>query len=175
MAENEDSKKPEDLLAKKPRPKSDKPRPKSSSLALEKPKGANKNRKRIGRGPGSGTGKTSARGQKGQKSRSGGSLPPGFEGGQLPIHRRLPKRGFTNIFRKEYKPLNLFILEKAGLTGEVTPEILAEKGLIPSAKSLYKVLGQGEIKSALSITADKFSKTALEKIEKAGGKAVLRK
>jgi large subunit ribosomal protein L15 len=138
---------------------------------LRAPKKANTNRKRVGRGMGSGMGKTSTRGHKGQGSRSGSSLMRGFEGGQMPLHRRLPKRGFTNIFRTEYNVLNLGSLADVTET-ELTLEKLAELGLTKK-KGLLKILGNGEIKSAITIHAHKFSKSAQEKIERAGGKAVV--
>jgi large subunit ribosomal protein L15 len=138
---------------------------------LRAPKKANTNRKRVGRGMGSGMGKTSTRGHKGQGSRSGSSLMRGFEGGQMPLHRRLPKRGFTNIFRTEYNVLNLDSL--SGLTEtELTLEKLAELGLTKK-KGLLKILGNGEITTAITIHAHKFSKSAQEKIERAGGKAIV--
>lgn len=133
-------------------------------------KGSTKAKKRIGRGPGSGTGKTAGRGHNGQRSRAGFSQRLGFEGGQMPLIRRVPKRGFTNIFRTEYSVVNLRDLGRFGedFEGEVTPEILAENGLVRH-KMLVKVLGDGEIKSAITIKAHKFSKAAREKIEAAGG------
>ena len=143
---------------------------------LRAPKKANTGRKRVGRGMGSGMGKTSTRGHKGQGSRSGSSLMRGFEGGQMPLHRRLPKRGFTNIFRTEYTVLNLDrIGELAAENGEseLTLENLAAKGLLSKRKGLLKILGNGELTVAVTVHAHKFSKSALEKIEKAGGKAVL--
>lgn len=137
------------------------------------PQGAKTSKKRVGQGPGSGIGKTSARGQKGQKARAS-SMRRGFEGGQMPLHRRLPKRGFTSRNHKDFQPVNLAILAKAGLSGEVSPEILATKNIIKDSTKLIKVLGTGDITVALTITADAFSATAKEKIEKAGGKAILR-
>jgi large subunit ribosomal protein L15 len=138
---------------------------------LRAPKKANTNRKRVGRGMGSGMGKTSTRGHKGQGSRSGSSLMRGFEGGQMPLHRRLPKRGFTNIFRTEYNVLNLDSL--AGLTDtELTLEKLADLGLTKK-KGLLKILGNGEITTAITVHAHKFSKSAQDKIERAGGKAIV--
>jgi large subunit ribosomal protein L15 len=139
---------------------------------LHAPRKANENRKRIGRGMGSGMGKTSTRGHKGQGSRSGSRLMRGFEGGQMPLHRRLPKRGFTNIFRTEYEVVNV---EKLGglSDAEITPEVLRKAGMISSKKALVKVLGQGELSKALTVHAHKFSKSAQEKIEKAGWKAVV--
>jgi large subunit ribosomal protein L15 len=138
---------------------------------LRPPKGATANRKRIGRGMGSGMGKTSTRGHKGQGSRSGSRLMRGFEGGQMPLHRRLPKRGFTNIFRVEYRVVNLDRIAELG-EKNITPEILVKNGLA-GKNDLIKVLGDGELKSAISVQAHKFSKSAQEKIAKAGGKAEL--
>jgi large subunit ribosomal protein L15 len=138
---------------------------------LRAPKKANTNRKRVGRGMGSGMGKTSTRGHKGQGSRSGSSLMRGFEGGQMPLHRRLPKRGFTNIFRTEYNVLNLGSLAEVKET-ELTLETLAALGLTKK-KGLLKILGNGEIKNAITVHAHKFSKSAQEKIERAGGKVVV--
>jgi large subunit ribosomal protein L15 len=143
---------------------------------LRAPKKANAGRKRVGRGMGSGMGKTSTRGHKGQGSRSGSSLMRGFEGGQMPLHRRLPKRGFTNIFRTEYTVLNLDrIAELHAESGdsELTLESLAAKGILSKRKGLLKVLGNGELNVAVTVHAHKFSKSAQEKIEKAGGKAIL--
>ena len=139
---------------------------------LRAPKKANRNRKRVGRGMGSGHGKTSTRGHKGQGSRSGSSLMRGFEGGQMPLHRRLPKRGFTNIFRTEYTVLNLDRLAELN-EQELTLEKFVAKGLLKRRNELLKILGNGEIGTAITVHAHKFSKTAQEKIEKAGGKAVL--
>ena len=139
---------------------------------LRAPKSANRNKKRVGRGMGSGTGKTSARGHKGQRSRSGSSMMRGFEGGQMPLHRRMPKRGFTNIFRTEYTVLNLDRLAELGET-ELTLEAFVAKGFLRKRNELLKILGNGEINVALTVHAHKFSKAAQEKIEKAGGKAVL--
>jgi large subunit ribosomal protein L15 len=135
---------------------------------LRRPKKANENRKRVGRGMGSGMGKTSTRGHKGQGSRSGSSLMRGFEGGQMPLHRRMPKRGFVNIFRVEYAVVNLNSLTDLGAT-EITPELLHQKGLVPKKNSLVKILGVGELSGALTVRAHKFSKTAQEKITNAGG------
>jgi large subunit ribosomal protein L15 len=132
------------------------------------PKKANENKKRVGRGMGSGMGKTSTRGHKGQRSRSGSRMMRGFEGGQMPLHRRLPKRGFTNIFREEYSVVNV---EKLAALGETTinPDMLRKAGLA-SAKRRVKVLGDGELTMAITVQAHKFSKSAQEKITKAGGK-----
>ena len=135
---------------------------------LRAPRKANENKKRVGRGMGSGMGKTSTRGHKGQGSRSGSSMMRGFEGGQMPLHRRLPKRGFTNIFKTEYEVVNLDRLASLG-EKEITPETLRKAGVINSRKALVKVLGAGELKGALTVHAHKFSKSAQEKIEKAGG------
>ena len=131
-------------------------------------KGSKSSRKRVGRGPGSGLGKTAGRGEKGQKSRSGYSRRPGFEGGQMPLVRRVPKRGFNNVFRTEYAVVNLAQL--AGFEGEVTPELLAGKGLVRAGRPL-KVLGDGEVAVALTVRAHKFSKSAEAKIQAAGGRA----
>ena len=139
---------------------------------LRAPKKANTGRKRVGRGMGSGMGKTSTRGHKGQGSRSGFSLMRGFEGGQMPLHRRLPKRGFTNIFRTEYTVLNLDRLADLKVK-EINLDDYKKLGLVSNEKALIKILGSGELKSALTVQAHKFSKSAVEKIEKAGGKAVV--
>jgi large subunit ribosomal protein L15 len=135
---------------------------------IRPPRKASENRKRVGRGMGSGMGKTSTRGHKGQRSRSGSRLLRGFEGGQMPLHRRLPKRGFTNIFRKEYTIVNL---EKLAALGEstVNPDVLRKAGIISTDRPI-KILGDGELKSAITVQAHKFSKSAQEKITKAGGK-----
>ncbi len=143
---------------------------------LRAPKAANSNKKRVGRGMGSGMGKTSTRGHKGQRSRSGSHMMRGFEGGQMPLHRRLPKRGFTNIFRTEYSVINLSrIAELHEETGnaELTLEAFTAKGLLKKRNGLVKVLGDGELTVAVTVHAHKFSKSAQEKIEKAGGKAVV--
>ena len=143
---------------------------------LRAPKKANTGRKRVGRGMGSGMGKTSTRGHKGQGSRSGFSLMRGFEGGQMPLHRRLPKRGFINIFRTEYTVVNLDRIAEQ-IEGQAITEIglgdYIKLGLSSSKKALIKILGSGELTAALTIHAHKFSKSAVEKIEKAGGKAVI--
>jgi large subunit ribosomal protein L15 len=135
---------------------------------IHRPKKARENRKRVGRGMGSGMGKTSTRGHKGQRSRSGSRMIRGFEGGQMPLHRRMPKRGFNNIFRKEY---NIVSLERLAALGEttITPDVLRKAGVI-KAKLPVKILGDGELKAALTVSAHKFSKSAQEKIIKAGGK-----
>jgi large subunit ribosomal protein L15 len=139
---------------------------------LRAPKKANSNKKRVGRGMGSGMGKTSTRGHKGQRSRSGSRMMRGFEGGQMPLHRRLPKRGFTNIFRTEYTVVNLDRIAELGVS-ELTVEALVKHGLLKKRNELIKVLATGELTTAVTVYAHKFSKTAQEKIEKAGGKAIL--
>jgi large subunit ribosomal protein L15 len=138
------------------------------------PKGANKDKKRVGRGPGSGLGKTSGRGHKGQKSRSGYSGRPGFEGGQMPLQRRLPKRGFTNIFKKVWIEVKLAdLVERFDGSEEITPELMAERGLVRKSHLArfdgVVVLGGGEVGKKLNITAHRFTKTAKERIEAAGG------
>lgn len=132
--------------------------------------GSRKKPKRVGRGPGSGHGKTSCKGHKGQKARSGSGKRPGFEGGQMPLQRRLPKRGFHNPFSRRYEVVNLADIERLGLDA-VTPEVLLERGVIKSSGSPVKVLGDGEIKRALSVKANAFSASARSKIEAAGGSA----
>ncbi len=136
--------------------------------SIRAPRKAAEKRKRVGRGMGSGMGKTSTRGHKGQRSRSGSRLLRGFEGGQMPLHRRVPKRGFTNIFREEYAIVNLDKLAALGET-EITPDVLKKAGVVHGKKPV-KVLGDGELKSAITVHAHKFSKSAQEKITKAGGK-----
>jgi large subunit ribosomal protein L15 len=139
---------------------------------LRPPRGAKHPRKRVGRGPGSGHGKTASRGTKGAKSRSGFRFKRGFEGGQMPLHRRVPKRGFTNIFRVEYAVVNLDTLAEAFEAGTaVTPELLRERGLVRQATAPVKVLGRGEISKALTVRAHKFSGSAAQKIAAAGGTA----
>jgi large subunit ribosomal protein L15 len=132
-------------------------------------KGANRKNKRVGRGIGSGHGKTATRGYKGQKSRSGTSIRPGFEGGQMPLHRRLPKRGFNNVFRKEYTIVNLDTLSQFEPGASVAPETLLEKGIVKKLRDGIKILGNGELKHAVNVRAHKFSKGAAEKIQNAGG------
>ncbi len=127
--------------------------------------------KRVGRGPGSGHGKTSCKGHKGQKARSGGTKCPGFEGGQTPLQRRLPKRGFNNIFRKEFAIINLRDIERIADTSIISPETLIEMGLIRDIKDGLKVLGDGDIKRKITMRAHAFSAAAKEKIAKAGGTA----
>jgi len=131
-------------------------------------KKATANKKRVGRGMGSGMGKTSTRGHKGQRSRSGSRMMRGFEGGQMPLHRRMPKRGFTNIFRKEFNIVNLEKLATLGETA-ITPDVLRKAGIIKT-KHPVKILGDGELTVAITVHAHKFSKSAQEKITKAGGK-----
>ena len=136
---------------------------------LASAKGATRKNKRVGRGIGSGHGKTATRGYKGQKSRSGTSLRAGFEGGQMPLYRRLPKRGFNNIFRTEYAVLNLDALSRFEAGSTVGPELLLEKGIVKNLRDGLKILGNGELKQAITVRAHKFSKSAAEKIQKAGG------
>ena len=135
---------------------------------IHAPKKATTKRKRVGRGMGSGMGKTSTRGHKGQRSRTGSRMIRGFEGGQMPLHRRMPKRGFTNIFRKEYSIVSLERLAELG-ESTINPDVLRKAGVIKT-KNPVKILGDGELKTALTVSAHKFSKSAQEKITKAGGK-----
>jgi large subunit ribosomal protein L15 len=135
---------------------------------IRAPKNSSAKRKRVGRGMGSGMGKTSTRGHKGQRSRSGSRMMRGFEGGQMPLHRRLPKRGFTNIFRVEYSIVSVERLAALGET-TITPEVLRKAGVV-KGKNPIKILGDGELHTALTVNAHKFSKSAQEKITKAGGK-----
>ncbi|WP_138204914.1 50S ribosomal protein L15 [Haloimpatiens lingqiaonensis] len=132
--------------------------------------GSTKTPKRVGRGYGSGLGKTSGRGQDGQNGRAGGGVRPGFEGGQMPLYRRLPKRGFTNIFAKKFAVVNLDRLNEFEDGTEVTPAVLLEKGIVKKLYDGVKVLGNGNIEKKLNVKATKFSKSAVEKIEAAGGK-----
>jgi large subunit ribosomal protein L15 len=139
---------------------------------IRAPKKATENRKRVGRGMGSGMGKTSTRGHKGQRSRTGSRMIRGFEGGQMPLHRRMPKRGFTNIFRKEFNIVSLARLVEMGESfhgDPITPEVLRKAGVIKT-KHPVKILGDGELTVAITVHAHKFSKTAQDKITKAGGK-----
>ena len=139
---------------------------------LEKNIGAKQAKKRVGRGTGRGLGKTCGRGQKGQKARSGGSINPVFEGGQLPLYRRLPKRGFSNyLFKKEYAVINLGYLNVFENGTLVTPALLKEKGIIKKQLSGIKVLGNGKLEKKLTIQANKFSASAIEKIKESGSKA----
>lgn len=138
---------------------------------LKPAKGATRSRKRVGRGPGSGLGKTSGRGEKGQKSRSGFSMRPGFEGGQMPLYRRLPKRGFSNaLFRKEYAEVNLEKLEVFEAGTIVTPEVLLKRGVIKKLLDGVKILAKGDFTKSLTVRAHKFSAKAQEKISGLGGK-----
>lgn len=137
---------------------------------LRPAEGSRKKRKRVGRGPGSGHGKTSTRGHKGQNSRSGGGVKPGFEGGQMPLQRRLPKRGFNCPSSKRYTELNVSEIERLGLE-TITPEVLLEGGYVKSLRDGLKILGNGELKKAVVVKADAFSATALKKIKDAGGTA----
>lgn len=136
---------------------------------LQLAEGSRKKRKRVGRGMASGHGKTSGRGHKGQKARSGGGVRLGFEGGQMPLFQRLPKRGFTNINRKEYAIVNLETLNRFDDGTEVTPELLIETGIVRNEKSGIKILGNGELKKKLTVRAHKFSASAKKAIEDAGG------
>jgi large subunit ribosomal protein L15 len=136
---------------------------------LKPKKGARHAKKRVGRGPGSGHGKTSSRGEKGQKSRSGYSGKRGFEGGQMPLHRRIPKRGFTNIFKKDYAVVNVSDLERFDNGVSVDEAMLRQAGLVKGSHDGVKVLGDGELSKKLTVSATKFSKSAKEIIEKAGG------
>ena len=136
---------------------------------LKAPKGANRSRKRVGRGPGSGLGKTAGKGHKGQKSRSGYSHRAGFAGGQMPLHRRLPKRGFKNIFRREFAEVNVELLNRFDAGTEVTPDLLRERRLVGKNKAGVRVLGEGKLERALTVKAHHFSKSAAEKIRQAGG------
>ena len=138
---------------------------------LKPAKGAVKTPLRKGRGPASGLGKTSGRGHKGQRARSGSGVRPGFEGGQMPLIRRLPKRGFTNVFAKEYSLVNLKDLNRFEEGTVVTPELLQENGLVKKSSDNIKILGDGELTQKLTVQAHKFSKSAKEKIEALGGKA----
>ena len=133
--------------------------------------GSRKTKKRIGRGPGSGSGKTAAKGHKGQKARSGGVKGPGFEGGQMPLARRVPKRGFTNIFRKIFQIVNVERFNQFEKNTIVNPDLLKEKGIVAKVSNPIKILGDGELKTSLTIQAHAFSKGAIEKISSAGGKA----
>ena len=138
---------------------------------LRPPVGANKRSKRIGQGMGSGHGKTATRGSKGQRSRAGMRMRPGFEGGQMPLHRRLPKRGFTNIFRQPYAIVNLKDFVDFNPEEKITPDLVVARGLVKKLGAGLKVLGDGELKSPVHVVAHFFSKSALEKIQKAGGMA----
>ncbi len=136
---------------------------------LSPEKGARRNKKRIGRGPGSGLGKTAGRGHKGARSRSGYSSKPGFEGGQMPLHRRLPKRGFTNIFKKEYKIISLTDLDRFDAGTTVNRQALLDMGIISEKDGPIKVLANGEITKSVTVELDKLSRTATDKITAAGG------
>lgn len=138
---------------------------------LKKAEGSTKNRKRRGRGTATGQGKTSGRGMNGQNSRSGGGVRLGFEGGQMPLYRRIPKRGFTNIWATKYTTINVEDLNRFDADTVITQELLEEAGLIKQVKDGVKILGNGNLEKAVTVRANKFSKTAIEKIEAAGGKA----
>ena len=137
---------------------------------IKAPKGAHKKKVRVGRGMGSKLGKTAGKGNKGQLSRRGYSSRRGFEGGQMPLHRRIPKRGFTNIFRKEYAVVNLERLADFPAGETITPDVLRERGIVRQARASIKILGEGELKAPLTVVAHAFSKSAAEKIVQAGGK-----
>ena len=143
-------------------------------LILKAPAGANRNKKRIGRGPGSGTGKTAGKGHKGQKARSGGNVRPGFEGGQMPLYRRIAARGFSNYpFKKVYKVVNIAELDEKYSDGEkVNLETLVEKRIIKKNDKFVKLLGNGELTKKLEVALEKVSGSAKEKVEKAGGKII---
>ena len=138
---------------------------------LESPRGANKKKKRLGRGDASGHGGTSTRGHKGQRARAGGFHKAGFEGGQMPLIRRLPKRGFTNPFRKEFSIVNVGDLSEFKKNAVIDPQLLHEKGFVRNLKNPIKILGKGDLSIGLTIRADRFSKSATLKISQAGGKA----
>ena len=138
---------------------------------LKAAEGSRKSRKRRGRGTATGQGTTGGRGMNGQKSRSGGGVRLGFEGGQMPLYRRSPKRGFTNIWGKDYTAVNVDVLNRFEAGTEVTPQLLAEAGIVKKAKDGIKILGNGTLDKNITVKAHKFSKTAVEKIEAAGGKA----
>ena len=135
--------------------------------------GSVKKKKRIGRGQGSGSGKTAGKGHKGQRSRSGSKIRPWFEGGQMPLQRRLPKHGFTNIFKKQFQIVNLKDLDRVKTAKPITPEVLFDFGVISKKNIPVKILGEGDVKKTLNVSAHAFSATAKEKIEKSGGKVVV--
>ena len=138
---------------------------------LRPAEGSRKSRKRVGRGTGSGLGTTAGRGNNGQNSRSGGGVRPGFEGGQMPLFRRIPKRGFSNArFKKDYALVNVELLNRFEANTEITPELLIETGVVKQVKDGIKILGNGELEKAFTVKANKFTQSAIEKIEKAGGK-----
>ncbi len=138
---------------------------------IQPAEGSRKKRKRVGRGFGSGHGKTSCKGHKGQKARSGGTKGAGFEGGQMPLQRRVPKRGFTNTFRVDYAIVNLDSIEKLRAEGTITPELLIARGVVKDMKGGIKVLGNGTLQGPVTVKAAAFSASAAEKIQAAGGKA----
>ncbi|NBU96660.1 MAG: 50S ribosomal protein L15 [Spirochaetia bacterium] len=145
----------------------------SNTNNIQLPLNSRKSPKRVGRGPGSGNGTTAGRGQKGQKARAS-SIRPGFEGGQMRLYLRMPKRGFKNIFKEKFQAVNLLIISKLGLTGEISPDILQEKGIISNKNDKIKILGSGDIKASIKITADAVSASALEKIKSVGGDVIIR-
>lgn len=144
-----------------------------ATLNLSPNEGSTKRRKRLGAGRGSGLGKTSGRGQKGQKSRSGGGVKPGFEGGQMPLQRRVPKRGFNNIHQTVYFPLNLAVVNKLNDLNEVNKEVLLQRGIMNKKAMPVKLLANGDLDRAVTFYVDRASKSAIEKVEKAGGKVIL--
>lgn len=145
-----------------------------NSKILEKPVNSRKKRKRLGCGIGTGHGKTSGKGHKGQNARKGGGVRPGFEGGQTPLYRRLPKRGFKNsLFKKEYNEINVYFLNKFENNTKIDVNFLKENGFVVSKNKGLKILGKGVLTKKIEVYADKFSKSAIEKIEKAGGKAII--
>ncbi|MBS7528211.1 50S ribosomal protein L15 [Fusibacter paucivorans] len=138
---------------------------------LRPAEGSTKSKKRVGRGPGSGLGTTAGRGMNGQNSRSGGGVRPGFEGGQMPLFRRIPKRGFNNVFKKEWTIVNVEALNSFEDGVEITPELLLESGIVSKINYGIKILGDGELNKKLTVKANKFTQSAITKIEAAGGKA----
>lgn len=138
---------------------------------LKPAEGSTKSRKRVGRGTGSGLGTTAGRGMNGQNSRSGGGVRPGFEGGQMPLFRRIPKRGFNNIFKKQWTVVNVDVLNEFEDGTEITPEVLLQTGVLSKVNYGLKILGDGELNKKLTVKANKFTQSAISKIEAAGGKA----
>ncbi len=138
---------------------------------LKPAEGSTKSKKRVGRGTGSGLGTTAGRGMNGQNSRSGGGVRPGFEGGQMPLFRRIPKRGFNNIFKKQWTVVNVDVLNEFEDGTEITPEVLLQTGVLSKVNYGLKILGDGELNKKLTVKANKFTQSAISKIEAAGGKA----
>lgn len=158
-------------IISKPRHKNDISSVNSNTINV--PKNSTKKPKRVGRGPGSGSGTTAARGQKGQRARAS-SLRLGFEGGQMRLYLRMPKRGFKNIFKEPFQPVNLLILQKLNLSGEISPEKLKELGVIQDPTKKIKILGTGELTNSIKITADAASESAIQKIKEKGGEIIFR-